>query len=97
MAKKPRAKKTKPARLLAVDAATDIERDLVGTAEAAQILGLRPEYVRQLARDGEIWSDTRFGQRCPVYDANELRARASQMAAERAAGKRPGRPPHSGA
>jgi hypothetical protein len=78
-----------------VDAATDIERDLVGTAEAAQILGLRPEYVRQLAREGEIWSDHRFGKRCPVYDANELRERAGRIAEERAAGKRQGRPPHS--
>jgi len=97
MAKKPRAKHDKPARLLAVDAATDIERDLVGTAEAAVILGLRPSHVRKLARDGEIWSDERFGERCPVYDANELRKRAAKIAAERAAGKRPGRPPHSGA
>lgn len=79
-----------------MDAATDIERDLVGTAQAAEILGLRPEYVRQLARDNEIWSDTRFGKRCPVYDANELRERAERIAAERAAGKRQGRPPHSG-
>lgn len=97
MAKKRRAKQDTPAKLLAVDMATDTERELVGTAEAAQILGLRPEYVRQLARDGEIWSDHRFGQRCPVYDAIELRERASRIAAERAAGKRPGRPPHSGA
>lgn len=96
MAKRPRAKQSKPSRLLAVDAATDIERDLVGTAQAAEILGLRPEYVRQLARDNEIWSDTRFGKRCPVYDANELRERAERIAAERAAGKRQGRPPHSG-
>lgn len=96
MAKKRRAKTDVPARLLAVDTATDTQRDLVGTAEAAGILGLRPEYVRQLARDGEIWSDHRFGQRCPVYDANELRERAAKIAAERAAGKRQGRPPHSG-
>ena len=95
MAKKRRAQLAKPARLLAMDAATEIERDLVGTSEAAEILGLRPEYVRQLARDGEIWSDSRFGRRCPVYDANELRERAAKIAAERAAGKRPGRPPHS--
>lgn len=95
MAKKKRARQDKPARLLAVDAATDIERDLVGTADAAKILGLRPEYVRQLARDGEIWSDDRFGKRCPVYDANELRDRAERISAERAAGKRQGRPPHS--
>lgn len=95
MAKKRRAQLGKPARLIAVDAATATERDLVGTAEAARILGLRPEYVRQLARDGDIWSDERFGKRCPVYDANELRDRADRIAAERAAGKRPGRPPHS--
>ena len=86
----------KPARLLAVDATANVKRELVGTAEAAKILGLRPEYVRQLARDGDIWCDTRFGERCPVYDALELRARAARMASERAAGKRQGRPPSGG-
>lgn len=95
MAKKGRAKIDKPARLLAMDTATDTERDLVGTAEAAKILGLRPEYVRQLARDGDIWSAEWFGKRCPVYDAIELRERAAKIAEERAAGKRTGRPPHS--
>lgn len=95
MAKKRRAKQDRPAKLLAVDMATDTQRELVGTAEAAEILGLRPEYVRQLARDGDIWSDHRFGKRCPVYDAIELRERAERIAAERAAGKRQGRPPHS--
>ena len=97
MAKRRRAKQDKPARLLAMDTTADVQRELVGTVEAAEILGLRTEYVRQLARDGEIWSDHRFGQRCPVYDAIELRERAARMAAERAAGKRPGRPPHSDA
>jgi hypothetical protein len=90
------AKSRKAARLVAVDATANVERELVGTAEAAKILGLRPEYVRQLARDGEIWSDTRFGQRCPVYDAIELRGRATKIATERAAGKRQGRPPSGG-
>lgn len=92
MAKK---KVAPPAKLVAMDATANVKRELVGTAEAAQILGLRSEYVRQLARGGEIWSDTRFGQRCPVYDAIELRERAEAIARERAAGKRPGRPPHS--
>lgn len=74
----------------------DVERELVGTGDAAKILGLRAEYVRQLARDGEIWCDHRFGKRCPVYDAIELRERAERIATERAAGKRPGRPPSGG-
>jgi len=96
MAKKRRASLDKPAKLLAMDTATETERELVGTAEAAEILGLRAEYVRQLARDGEIWSDHRFGKRCPVYDAVELRERAERTAAARASGKRPGRPPSGG-
>ena len=79
-----------------MDVATDTERELVGTAEAARILGIRPTHVRQLARDKEIWSDHRFGKRCPVYDAIELRDRAESIASERAAGKRQGRPPAGG-
>lgn len=86
----------KPAKLVAMDATANVKRELVGTAEAAKILGLRAEYVRQLARDGEIWCDTRFGQRCPVYDALELRERAARTASERAAGRRQGRPPSGG-
>lgn len=96
MAKKRRAQLDKPAKLLAMDATAAVERELVGTAEAAKILGLKSTYVRQLARDGDIWSDHRFGERCPVYDAIELRERAERIAAERAAGKRQGRPPSGG-
>jgi hypothetical protein len=95
------AKKKRPAtrhigKLLAMDMATETERELVGTTEAAKILGINATHVRQLARDNEIWSDTRFGKRCPVYDAVELRERAERIAADRAAGKRPGRPPSGG-
>lgn len=79
-----------------MDMATETERELVGTTEAAKILGINATHVRQLARDKEIWSDTRFGKRCPVYDAVELRERAERIAADRAAGKRPGRPPSGG-
>jgi hypothetical protein len=78
---------------MAMDMATEIERELVGTSEAAEILGVGVGYLRQLAREGDIWSDHRFGKRCPVYDAVELRERAEAIAAERAAGTRPGRPP----
>lgn len=96
MAKKRRAALDKPAKLIAMDTATELERELVGTTEAAKILGVKATHLRQLARDGEIWSDHRFGQRCPVYDAVELRERAEQIAAARASGKRPGRPPSGG-
>ncbi len=96
MAKKKRPVAGQPAKLLAMDTTTDTERELVGTTEAAKILGNRVNYVRELARSGQIWSDTRFGQRCPVYDAVELRKLAEQKRAERAAGKRGGRPPSGG-
>lgn len=96
MAKKKRTHTGQPAKLLAMDVAAKVERELVGTTEAAEILGVRVGYVRQLARDGEIWSDHRFGKRCPVYDAIELRAMADQKQAERASGKRGGRPPSGG-
>jgi excisionase family DNA binding protein len=93
MAKKKRTPCGQPAKLMAMDMATETERELVGTSEAAEILGVGVGYLRQLAREGEIWSDHRFGKRCPVYDAVELRERAEAIAAERAAGTRPGRPP----
>jgi hypothetical protein len=93
MAKKKRTPSGQPAKLMAMDMATEIERELVGTSEAAEILGVGVGYLRQLAREGDIWSDHRFGKRCPVYDAVELRERAEAIAAERAAGTRPGRPP----
>jgi hypothetical protein len=96
MAKKKRPPSRQVGKLLAMDMATEIERELVGTTEAAQILGIGVGYLRQLARDEEIWSDTRFGKRCPVYDAVELRNLAERMQAERAAGKRGGRPPSGG-
>lgn len=79
-----------------MDTATASHRELVGTVEAAKILGVRPEYLRALAREGDIWSDSRFGKRSPVYDAVELRERAQQITAERAAGTRQGRPPSGG-
>ena len=93
MAKKKRTPSGQPAKLMAMDMATEIERELVGTSEAAEILGVGVGYLRQLAREGDIWSDHRFGKRCPVYDAVELRERAKAIAAERAAGTRQGRPP----
>ena len=96
MAKKKRTSARKAGKLLALDASTDKARELVGTVEAAEILGLKPTYVRELARKSEIWSDTRFGERCPIYDAVELREKAAKIAAVRAAGKRPGRPPSGG-
>jgi hypothetical protein len=96
MAKKKAAPTRHASKLLAMDVVAEVERELVGTTEAAEILGVRVGYVRQLARDGEIWSDHRFGKRCPVYDAIELRAMADQKQAERASGKRGGRPPSGG-
>jgi hypothetical protein len=96
MAKKKRTTAGQPAKLLAMDTATETERELVGTTEAAEILGVGVGYLRQLAREKEIWSDHRFGKRCPVYDAIELRERADVIAAERAAGTRQGRPPAGG-
>lgn len=63
------------------------------TAEAAEILGVHVRYVRRLATEGKIWSATPFGERGPVYDADQLEALAAQAAKERAAGVRKGRPP----
>jgi hypothetical protein len=96
MAKRKRATTRQAGKLLAMDTSTASHRELVGTVKAAEILGVRPEYLRQLARDGEIWSDSRFGQRSPVYDAVELQERAAKIRAERAAGTRTGRPPSGG-
>ncbi len=96
MAKKKRTPAGQPAKLLAMDMTTETQRELIGTTEAAKILGVRVGYIRQLARDGDIWSDHRFGQRCPVYDAIELRQLAEQKQAERASGTRGGRPPSGG-
>ncbi len=96
MAKQKRAATRRVGKLLAMDTATASHRELVGTVEAAKILGVRPEYLRQLAREGDIWSDDRFGKRSPVYDALELHERAAKIQAERAAGTRQGRPPSGG-
>jgi hypothetical protein len=96
MAKKKRTPAGQPAKLLAMDMTTETQRELIGTTDAAKILGVRVGYIRQLARDGDIWSDHRFGQRCPVYDAIELRKLAEQKQAERDSGARGGRPPSGG-
>jgi len=96
MAKKKRTSAGQPAKLLAMDMTTETQRELIGTTDAAKILGVRVGYIRQLARDGDIWSDHRFGQRCPVYDAIELRELADQKQAERDSGTRGGRPPSGG-
>jgi hypothetical protein len=96
MAKRKRAAARQAGKLLAMDTATASHRELIGTTEAAKILGVGVGYLRKLARDGDIWSDVRFGERCPVYDAVELNAFAQRMQDERAAGKRAGRPPSGG-
>ena len=69
------------------------KRRVCTTLEAAQILNVHVRYVRRLAKQGVIWSDTPFSQRAPVYDADQLEARAALADKERAAGVRKGRPP----
>ncbi len=70
-----------------------LNRRVCTTLQAAEILQVTVGYVRQLARKGEIWCGGQFGERAPVYDADQLEARAAKVAKERAAGLRQGRPP----
>ncbi len=70
-----------------------LNRRVCTTAEAADILGVHVRYVRRIAKEGLIWSATPFGDRAPVYDADQLQARAALAEKERAAGVRKGRPP----
>ncbi len=72
---------------------TNFPQRVCNTAEAAKILGVHPAHVRRLAGRDEIWSATPFGERAPVYNADQLEARAALAAKERAAGVRKGRPP----
>lgn len=72
---------------------TNFPQRVCNTAEAAAILGVHPSHVRRLAGREEIWSATPFGERAPVYNADQLEARAALAAKERAAGVRKGRPP----
>lgn len=72
---------------------TDFPQRVCNTAQAAEILDVRPSHVRRLAKNNVIWSATPFSTRAPIYNADELEARAAIAAKERAAGVRKGRPP----
>lgn len=92
MAKRKKASTRRPGTLV-VMSGTDFPQRVCNTAEAAAILGVHVRYVRRLASQGEIWSATPFGERAPVYNADQLEARAALATKERAAGVRKGRPP----
>jgi excisionase family DNA binding protein len=92
MAKRKKASTRRPGTLV-VMSGTNFPQRVCNTAEAAAILGVHVRYVRRLASQGEIWSAAPFGQRAPVYNADQLEARAALAAKERAAGVRKGRPP----
>ena len=92
MAKRKKASTRRPGTLV-VMSGTDFPRRVCNTAEAAAILGVHPSHVRRLADRQEIWSATPFSQRAPIYNADEIEARAALAAKERAAGVRKGRPP----
>ena len=68
------------------------ERDLCGTAEAAEIYGCRVSHIRGMATRGEIWSE-QVSARSFVYDANEIRRIAAERQKLRKAGKLCGRRP----
>lgn len=92
MAKRKKASTRRPGTLV-VMSGTNFPQRVCNTAEAAAILGVHPAHVRRLAGRDEIWSATPFGERAPVYNADQLEARAALAAKERAAGVRKGRPP----
>lgn len=61
-------------------------RKLIGTREAAKILGLSMGRLRQLALDGEVWSE-HVAANARVFDEAEIRKRSKTA---RATGRKPG-------
>lgn len=92
MPKRKKASTRRPGTLV-VMSGENFPTRVCNTAEAAAILGVHPAHVRRLADRQQIWSATPFSQRAPIYNADELEARAAIAAKERAAGVRKGRPP----
>jgi hypothetical protein len=74
------------------------QRSLIGTAEAAEILGVTQGRVRQLilkgptGQDPVLWS-THLGDKILVVDENEVHRYGERMKNLRAAGKVRGNPP----
>lgn len=61
-------------------------RKLIGTRDAAKILGISMGRLRQLALDGTVWSD-HAAANARVFDETEIRKRAK---APRTTGRKPG-------
>lgn len=61
-------------------------RKLIGTRDAAKILGISMGRMRQLAIDGEVWSDHASGN-ARVFDEAEIKKRSK---APRVTGRKPG-------
>lgn len=73
-------------------------RDLIGTRQAAEILGVTQGRIRQLILPGAggarpvLWSE-HVGMRAVVVDRREVEALAAEYEARRAAGGMPGPKP----
>lgn len=67
-------------------------RNLCGTAEAAEIYGCRVSHIRGMATRKEIWC-RKVSARGFVYDADEIRRLAAERDRLRRAGKLCGRRP----
>ncbi len=61
-------------------------RKLIGTRDAAKILGISMGRLRQLALDGTVWSD-HAAANARVFDETEIRKRAK---VPRTTGRKPG-------
>jgi hypothetical protein len=61
-------------------------RKLIGTRDAAKILGISMCRVRQLAEDGTLWSDKPAGN-ARVFDETEIIRRSN---VKRVTGRKPG-------
>jgi excisionase family DNA binding protein len=67
------------------------QRVLIGTREAAKILGCSQPRVRQLVAAGSVWSET-VGTLL-MLDGDEVKSRAAELSAMRQAGKARGPKP----
>jgi len=61
-------------------------RKMIGTREAAKILGISMGRLRQLAIDGELWSD-HAAANARVFDEAEIKKRSKSP---RVTGRKPG-------
>jgi hypothetical protein len=60
-------------------------RELCTTADAARAFGVTMGRIRQMALAGELWSEN-MGEHCLVFDHAEVKKKAAERAAARAAG-----------